>query len=99
MPKDNIMLSHPYSAGGIVKIVDFGLAAVIPWGENGPDANMYYNMFSQVRCDSFLYHDLSNTRELPSSLYVSLMPTRDEGPTITCSVEFRVPTEFTQEIC
>ncbi|CAJ1452311.1 unnamed protein product [Effrenium voratum] len=45
---DNVMLSRPLSEGGVLKIIDFGLAMVLQDMDPGSDANMYYNLASKV---------------------------------------------------
>mmetsp|Transcript_106405 Transcript_106405/g.318046 ORF Transcript_106405/g.318046 Transcript_106405/m.318046 type:complete len:552 (+) Transcript_106405:54-1709(+) len=45
---DNVMFSAPWGEGGELKIIDFGLAAVLADGTSGPLANMYYNLDQSV---------------------------------------------------
>ncbi|CAK9080060.1 unnamed protein product [Durusdinium trenchii] len=45
---DNIMLSKPFLEGGVLKIIDFGLAMLTSDTRGGALANMYYNLVSSV---------------------------------------------------
>lgn len=45
---DNIMLTKPFLEGGIIKIIDFGLAILTSDQRAGGLANMYYNLYSSV---------------------------------------------------
>lgn len=42
---DNVMLTKPFLEGGIIKIIDFGLAMLTSDQRAGPVANMYYNLY------------------------------------------------------
>lgn len=41
---DNVMLTKPFLEGGIIKIIDFGLAMLTSDQRGGPVANFYYNL-------------------------------------------------------
>lgn len=45
---DNVMLTKPFLEGGIIKIIDFGLAMLTSDQRGGPVANFYYNLHTNA---------------------------------------------------